>query len=43
MSIGEVMLYSGAVGVVISIIMILVCLKVFPKKRDKLLKTLSDV
>lgn len=42
MSLGEMMYYGGFVGVGVCLLAILICVKVFPKQRKKLLDKLGE-
>lgn len=42
MSMGNIMFYGGIIGIIISILAILICLRIFPREKKKLLKNLGD-
>lgn len=41
MTTGSIMFYGGIAGVVVGVILALICMKVFPGQRKRLLKELS--
>lgn len=41
MTTGSIMFYGGIAGVVVGILLALICMKVFPKQRRRLLDELS--
>ena len=42
MTVGTIMVYAGMGGIAVGAIGVLVCLKLFPSQRKKLLKKLGD-
>ena len=39
---GSVMFYGGIIGVAVGVLLMIICLKVFPKQRRKLLEELGQ-
>lgn len=42
MTMGNLMFYGGIAGVAVGIILIIVCVNVFPRQRKKMLEKLSE-
>ena len=42
MTMGTFMYYGGMIGVGVSLLSLLICLKAFPRKRRKMLEKLSE-
>lgn len=42
MAAGEMMVYGGIAGIIGSILLVVICMKIFPRQRKKLLEKLSE-
>lgn len=42
MTVGDIMFYGGIAGAAVGVILIIICVNVFPRQRKKMLEKLSE-